>query len=52
MFYFVGYIVEKLDKGLLIEKEVWLFDEDIFFMVGFGVDIVEVCLEKICISVD
>ena len=46
LLHLAGYIAEKLDKGLPIEKEAWSLEEDILLMAGLGADTVEACLEK------
>jgi HD-like signal output (HDOD) protein len=52
LLHLAGYIAEKLDKGLPIEKEAWSLDEDILLMAGLGADTVEACLEKTRTSAD
>ena len=46
LIHLAGYIAEKLDRGLPIEKQAWTLNEEILLMAGLTTDAVESCLEK------
>lgn len=46
LMHLAGYISEKLDRGIPIEKSAWAPDDDILFMAGIDNDALEACLEK------
>ena len=46
LLHIAGYIAEKLDRSIPIEKNAWSLDEEILLMAGLDSDAVESCLEK------
>ncbi|MGC4071561.1 MAG: HDOD domain-containing protein [Nibricoccus sp.] len=46
LLHIAGYIAEKLDRSIPIEKNAWALDEEILLMAGLDADAVESCLEK------
>ncbi len=46
LLHIAGYIAEKLDRSIPIEKSAWSLDEEILLMAGIDAETVEACLEK------
>jgi HD-like signal output (HDOD) protein len=46
LLHLAGYIAEKLDRSIPIEKSAWSLDEAILLMAGIDLETVEACLEK------
>jgi HD-like signal output (HDOD) protein len=46
LLHLAGFITDKMEKGLPIEKEAWSANEEILLMAGLDADTVDACLEK------
>jgi HD-like signal output (HDOD) protein len=46
LLHLAGWVAEKLERGLMIERGAWTHDDDVLLLSGLDLDAVEACVEK------